>query len=117
MVMCEHANEGSRGVCRCPDNCGCRERMCILQQSPRVIQLADRRPAPEFKWSPLEALEKLIDEIKTGVTSPKNLIVFYMEEGPDGRSSPVVWSSNMNIAESIGLAHLFIGRAIEEWRQ
>jgi hypothetical protein len=28
MMFCQHANESPRGACRCPGNCGCRERMC-----------------------------------------------------------------------------------------
>jgi hypothetical protein len=28
MTMCEHANESARGICKCSQNCSCRERMC-----------------------------------------------------------------------------------------
>lgn len=30
MMFCEHANECPTSICRCPPNCGCRERMCKL---------------------------------------------------------------------------------------
>lgn len=28
MIFCDHANEWPRGICQCPHDCGCRERMC-----------------------------------------------------------------------------------------
>lgn len=29
MTMCDHANELPRGICKCAEDCGCREDMCI----------------------------------------------------------------------------------------
>lgn len=32
MMFCAHANEMPRGVCSCYRNCGCREKMCVVDQ-------------------------------------------------------------------------------------
>ena len=40
MIFCEHANEGARGgLCRCPSDCGCKEKMCFTNKagSPTVV--------------------------------------------------------------------------------
>lgn len=60
-VLCEHANENP-GMCRCPENCACREHMCRNRPLPdgeeMLIKYGPRMPDPDaFAERLAEAVE------------------------------------------------------------
>jgi hypothetical protein len=67
-------------------------------------------------WSPEQAVEEFLQEIKDGKTKPVKMIIMYFEEKENGNLKPHRWFANINRAEEIALTTLANHMAIEEWR-
>ena len=83
-----------------------------------VFSLVERRQAdaPKPAWTPEQLVAEFLDEIKAGKVKPSNLMVFWLEETPDGNLRPHRWIANVTRAEEIAFHSLGITRAIEDWR-
>lgn len=71
-------------------------------------------------WSPLEALEWLVAEIKAGRAQPHALTVEYWRltdpDDSEGRKTHHFVASNVTAPERIVLLTIALDRAVEDWR-
>lgn len=67
-------------------------------------------------WSPIQAMEQLLADLKAGIFKPTKLMILGFEETPDHALRASRYYSNINPMEEVALLEGEKLRAIEEWR-
>jgi hypothetical protein len=80
------------------------------------MRLVERRPAEKPEWSPIELLEKFIEDIRSGQCQPTALLVHFVEHKDDGTERLRTWSSNCSRAEAIAFSMMMVDQGVREWR-
>jgi hypothetical protein len=65
-------------------------------------------------WSPLEALEDLVAEIKAGQLNPEQLGVHYLEPDGDGKRHGYA-AAGVTFPDHIALLHIALHSVVSKW--
>lgn len=80
-----------------------------------VLKLADKRPAVDVVWSPVECLKELIADIEAGKVKPTSLMVMFFEDLPGGKCRPGHFNANMTAGETFGLLEVTREKVLRDW--
>ena len=81
----------------------------------KLLKLADKS-SNSGTWSPEQAIQTLLDDIKAGKIKPVKAIVMFFEEKEDGGLRPQRWFSNITRSEEVALTVLATRMAVDDWR-
>lgn len=79
-----------------------------------VIELRKHFP-DNRQWNPSELLREMLKAIESGEIKPKNLMVFFLNEGEDA-DYPESWTANMTRIERVALSAYEADRALRAWK-
>lgn len=81
-----------------------------LAQFPVKVQ-------PEPPWLTAAAfLEDLLADVKSGKVDVASLMLFYLEELPNGRFHPHYWTKNMSTERQLAFGQLIVADALAAWK-
>lgn len=83
---------------------------------PKLLAMP-QKPEPAKPWQPVEALREFLQDVITGKIEPANVMIFWVENRPDGRRVPHYWTAQVSILEQIGYGELIKTMAMEDWRE
>jgi len=67
-------------------------------------------------WSPDQAVEQFLQEMRDGKVTPVKLMILFFEETADHALKPRRWFVNISRTEEVALTVLATQMAIEEWK-
>lgn len=68
-------------------------------------------------WSPEQALEEFLADLRAGKVAPVKMILLFFEEGERKHAlHPHCWYVNINPCEEVALLAMAQHRAIEDWK-
>lgn len=84
----------------------------------KVVPISTKHSS-STSWSPEQLLEEFLAEIRAGKVHPRNLMVYWMDDGGKAgdRFRPQRWVANVSREEEIAFHTLGIHRAIDDWRK
>lgn len=81
-----------------------------------VVSLVPKPAKPE-PWTPLAMLEQFVEEVRTGKLQPTGLMIFTLNQLPNGNRQPETWLANVSVEERIAFCQLETARALKDWQQ
>ena len=86
-----------------------------MRKDLRVVQMPPKPAEPDAREEYASTLEKLAADIRSGVHSPNQMIILFVEPNGDGREA--LWDITVQITETEAVALLSIAQrcAIEDW--
>lgn len=75
--------------------------------------MCERRPEPEPEWTPEQALQDFLDDVKAGKIKPAMLAIYWYEKTDDGLSVSY-WRQGMDLLQLVALTSIAQRRAIAE---
>lgn len=83
--------------------------------APKPTLIADKSPSAH-SWSPVQALETLLADVKAGKIHPAQIVIVWTDSRSDGSKQVHRWKAQVDRTEEIAYLDVARLQAIEDWR-
>lgn len=83
---------------------------------PKKPVLIAEKSASAHSWSPVQAIETFLADVKAGKIHPAQIVIVWTDSRSDGSKQIHRWKAQVDRTEEIAFLDVARLQAIEEWR-